>query len=146
MKDALIITRCSTGEKRQNISLQNKPCTDYCEKNNWTFDILSYFGSASKGIPKELQQALDMVAKRDYKIILVNSMDRFSRQTPGLTEKMLNHIIDCKCRFISIQENLDSDNTTAANTEFTLTGSQTTNLTNYYSSNWIAGRIYQQSQ
>jgi len=110
MKDVLIITRCSTNEKRQDITLQNEPCIDYCKKNNWTYDILSYYGSASKGIPKELQQALDMIAKGDYKIVVVYSMDRFSRQKPSLTEKMLNHIIDCKCRFISIQENLDSDN------------------------------------
>jgi len=40
-------------------------------------------------------------------------------------------------------ETLDSDSTTAINTEFTLTGSQTTNLSFYYASNVVSARIYQ---
>ena len=42
-------------------------------------------------------------------------------------------------------ETLDSDNTTAANTEFTLTGTQDTSLNNYYdASHWVACRVYQE--
>lgn len=110
MKDTIIILRCSTDENRQDVSLQLKPCEEYCERQGWTYDVLSYYASGSKGIPKQLQQVLDLIAKRQYKNIVVYSMDRFSRQTPSLTEKMLNHITDCKCRFISLQENLDSNN------------------------------------
>ena len=107
---AIIISRCSTDETRQDVSLQTEPCKDYCKKNNWDYDILEYYGSASKGIPQELQKVLDRIAKREFDIVLVYSMDRFSRQKPSITERMLNHITDCKCRFISILENLDSDN------------------------------------
>ena len=43
-------------------------------------------------------------------------------------------------------EDLDNDNITAADTEFILTGSQTTNLSNYYDgSYWVACRIYQEA-
>lgn len=107
---ALIICRCSTDETRQSVDLQIKPCTEYAIKQGWEFDVLYYYGSASKGIPPELQQALDLIAQRKYDIVLVYSMDRFSRLKPSITEKILNHIQDCKTRFISIQENLDSDN------------------------------------
>ena len=107
---AIIICRCSTDESRQDTKLQVDPCVDYCKKQNWSYDVLEYYGSASKGIPAELQQVLDLIAKRVYDILIVYSMDRFSRQKPSLTEKMLNHIIESKCRFISLQENLDSDN------------------------------------
>lgn len=107
---AIIISRCSTDETRQDTKLQTEPCIEYCKKNNWEYDVLDYYGSASKGIPQELQNILDLIAQRKYDIVLVYSMDRFSRQHPKITEKMLNHITDCNCRFISLQENLDSDN------------------------------------
>lgn len=107
---AIIICRCSTDENRQDATLQIKPCTDYCDKQGWDYDVLSYYASASKGIPSELQNVLDLIVQKKYGVVVVYAMDRFSRQTPSLTEKMLNYITDCKCRFISLQENLDSDN------------------------------------
>lgn len=110
IKKAIIICRCSTDETRQSVELQIKPCVEYCQKQNWSYDVVNYYGSASKGIPAELQSVLDLVAQRKYDAIVVYSMDRFSRLKPNITEKMLNHITDCKCRFISILENLDSDN------------------------------------
>ena len=43
-------------------------------------------------------------------------------------------------------ETLDTDNTTAVNTNFTLTGEQIINLSNYYDTNfWISCRVYQQA-
>jgi DNA invertase Pin-like site-specific DNA recombinase len=107
---ALILNRCSTDETRQDVELQTKPCIEYCNKIGWEYDIVSYYGSASKRIPDELQKVLDSIARREYQVIIVYSMDRFSRLKPSITERMLNHITDCKCRFISILENLDSDN------------------------------------
>lgn len=107
---AIILCRCSTDETRQDVELQIKPCKEYAEKQGWSYDVIDYYGSASKGIPDKLQQVLDLIAQRVYDIIIVYSMDRFSRLKPGITEKMLNHITECKCRFISLQENLDSDN------------------------------------
>jgi len=107
---SLIITRCSTDETRQDVELQIKPCVEYAVKQGWEYEVLDYYGSASKSIPEKLQQALDLVAQRKYDIVLVYSMDRFSRLHPSITEKMLNHITDCKVRFISILENLDSSN------------------------------------
>jgi len=110
MEKAIIITRCSTDETRQSVELQVKPCKEYCERNGWEFDVISYYGSASKRVPDKLKEVLDMIAQKKYSILVVYSMDRFSRLHPSITEKMLNHVTDCKCRFISILENLDSDN------------------------------------
>ena len=107
---AIIITRCSTDETRQSVELQIKPCVEYCTKQGWDYDVVQYYGSASKKIPDKLQQVLDLIAQQKYEVIVVYSMDRFSRLHPRITEKMLNHITESKCRFISILENLDSDN------------------------------------
>ncbi len=108
---AIIITRCSTDESKQDVENQIKPCKEYAERNNWEYDIVKYYGSASKKIPDELQRVLDLIAQRKYNIVLVYSMDRFSRLHPRITEKLLNHITECEARFVSILENLDSDNT-----------------------------------
>ena len=46
----------------------------------------------------------------------------------------------------STWETLDSDSTSAANIDFTLTGNIFTNLSNYYDNNyWISWRVYQQA-
>lgn len=108
---AIIINRCSTDETRQQVELQTKPCVEYCDREGWDYDIVAYYGSASKRIPDELQRVLDLIAQKKYDVIIVYSMDRFSRLHPSITEKMLNHITDCGCRFISILESLDSGNT-----------------------------------
>ena len=107
---AIIYARCSTDESRQDTEVQLKQLRAYCENNQWAYDEVFEYGSGSKGIPSKLQRILDLIAQGVYQVIIVHSLDRFSRLTPSLTEKMLNHIIDCKCRFISLQENLDSDN------------------------------------
>ena len=107
---AIIWCRCSTDEARQDVELQIKPCVDYCKQQGWEYEIASEYVSGFKGIPEKLQQVLNQIAKGTYQVMVVYSLDRFSRQKPSITEKMLNHITDCKCRFISIQERLDSDN------------------------------------
>lgn len=107
---AIIYARCSTDEKRQDVELQINPTIEYCKNQGWQFDIIFEYTSASKSIPPKLQRILNLIAQRVYGVIVVYSMDRFSRLKPGTTEKMLSHITDCKCRFISILEHLDSDN------------------------------------
>jgi len=43
-------------------------------------------------------------------------------------------------------ETLDTDSTSSVDTNFTLTGTQTTNLSNYFDDNyWISCRVYQQT-
>ena len=110
MTKAIIWTACSTDESRQDVDLQIKPCEEYCKQQGWDYNVVYDYASRYKSIPAKLQQVLDEIAKGTYQVIVVYSLDRFSRQKPNITEKMLSHITDCKCRFISILERLDSDN------------------------------------
>jgi DNA invertase Pin-like site-specific DNA recombinase len=107
---AIIWAACSTDEKRQDVELQLKPCEDYCKQQAWEYDIVTEYASRYKSVPEKLQRILDLIAQGVYQVIVVYSMDRFSRLKPSITEKMLSHITECKCRFISILERLDSDN------------------------------------
>ncbi|MGD2072160.1 MAG: recombinase family protein [Candidatus Thorarchaeota archaeon] len=107
---AIIYARCSTDDKKQDVEVQLKQLREYCQNNNWDYDEVSEYASGSKGVPPKLQQVLDLIAQRVYQIIIVHSLDRFSRLSPKVTEQMLNHIVDCDCRFIALSHNLDSDN------------------------------------
>lgn len=107
---AIIYARCSTDEKRQDVEVQLKQLRDYCKRQGWDYDEHFEYQSGYKSVPQKLQTILNLIAKGLYDVMVVHSLDRFSRLKPSQTEKMLNHITDCKCRFISLQENLDSDN------------------------------------
>ena len=107
---AVIYSACSTTEEKQSVEIQTKQLKKYCEDNSWAYDVVEEYGSRFKGIPPKLQQVLSLITQRVYQVIVVHSLDRFSRQKPRVTEQMLNHIIDCKCRFIAVAHNLDSDN------------------------------------
>lgn len=110
MVRAIIYARCSTDEKRQDVELQIRPSLEYCQSQGWESDVVYEYVSGSKSVPPQLNKVLNLIAQGLYGAIIVYSMDRFSRLKPQTTERMLSHIIDCKCRFISILERLDSDN------------------------------------
>lgn len=107
---AIIYARCSTDESKQDVEVQLKQLRKYCEEQGWQYDEVSEYSSGFKGVPPKLQQVLNLISQRMYGVMIVHSLDRFSRLTPRITEQMLNHIVDSKCRFIALQHNLDSDN------------------------------------
>lgn len=106
---AIIYARCSTDETKQDVEVQLKELREYCQRKGWECDEKYDYGSGFKGLPDNLQKVLKAVDKGLYDVFVVHSLSRFSRQHPKTTEKLLNFITD-KCRFISIQERLDSDN------------------------------------
>jgi DNA invertase Pin-like site-specific DNA recombinase len=107
---AIIYARCSTDETKQDVEVQLKELRAYCEKEGWKYDEVSEYVSGYKKIPPKLYEVLNLLPKKIYDVFIVHSLDRFSRQKPRITEQMLNHITDCKVRFIAIQNNLDSQN------------------------------------
>jgi len=106
---AIIYARCSTDEKKQDVEVQLKELREYCKNKNWKYDELSDYGSGYKGIPENLRKVLKLIEQGVYEVIIVHSLSRFSRQHPKTTEKLLNFVTD-RARFISMQENLDSNN------------------------------------
>ena len=110
MKVALY-ARCSTDEKKQDVEVQFDALRKYCKAYDWEYKEFWEYDSGYKGKQEELHKVLDGVKNKEFDIVMVHSLDRFSRQAPGKTERWLDFITQtCKCRFISLQENLDSDN------------------------------------
>ena len=107
----VIYSRCSTDEKRQDTEVQLAELRRYSQAYGWTFDEVSEYGSAFKGDQPKLQEIIEKIRLRHYSIILVYSLDRFSREHPQKTNALLDRIVyEYKCRFISLKEGIDSQN------------------------------------
>ena len=109
---AIIYARCSTDESRQDVEVQLKELRRECERNGWEYDEVFEYGSGYKDDKQpKLDKVLERVRRKHYDVFLVFSLDRFSRQSPSKIHALLDQIVDLyKCRFIAIQQGIDSDN------------------------------------
>ena len=106
---ALIYARCSTDEAHQDVEVQLKELRRYCDHHGWSYDEVSEYGSGYKGDQPKLKENLEQIRLGHYGIMLVWSMDRFSREHPRKVDELLNHIVyDYSCRFIAMADSIDS--------------------------------------
>ena len=107
----LIYARCSTDEAHQDVEVQLKELRRYCEHQDWSYDEVSEYGSGYKGDQPKLKDKIEQIKLGHYQIMLVWSMDRFSREHPRKVDDLLNQIVyDYKCRFIAKADDIDSQN------------------------------------
>ena len=104
----IIYARCSTDEKRQDVEVQLKELRDYCDRQDWKYDTKWEYASGSKTVPDKLRRILKLVKEKHYDVFLVYDLSRFSRLHPSTTSKMMDYIAKY-CRFLSLQDNIDSD-------------------------------------
>lgn len=105
----IIYARCSTDEKRQDTEIQLEQLRDYCKRQGWVYDEVQEYSSGSKGIPDKLRKVLNLIRGKMYDVLLVYDLSRFSRLHPTTTSKMMDFIVQNKCRFLSLQDNIDSN-------------------------------------
>ena len=107
----VIYSRCSTDDKRQDTEVQLKELRRYAKAYGWHYDEVSEYGSGFKGEQPKLRDVIEKIRLHHYSILLVHSLDRFSREHPKKTNALLDRIVyDYKCRFISLKESIDSEN------------------------------------
>ena len=107
---AIIYARCSTDEKKQDVDVQLKRLREICKEREWDFDEVSEYDTGSKHIPLGLKKIMNQIGHGVYQAFVVYDLSRFSRLHPKTSTKMMDWIVDRKCRFLSMQENLDSEN------------------------------------
>lgn len=108
---ALLYARCSTDEKKQDVEVQLKELRRYCEAYGWKYDEVFEYESGFAGIPQKLSQVLESIRLKKYNVLLVSTLDRFSRSHPKTTNTLLDQIVyQYRCRFISLMEGIDSEN------------------------------------
>lgn len=111
VQKAVIYARCSTNENRQDTENQLQELRRYCQAFGWTFDEVSEYDSGFKGTQPKLQAVLERIRRKEYDVLLVYSLDRFSRQAPSKVNRLLDTIVEQDgCRFITRQEGIDSEN------------------------------------
>ncbi len=108
---AVVYARCSTDEKRQDVEVQLAELRRYCQAFGWAFDEVAEYDSGFTGEQPKLRAVLEKIHRGTYQALLVYSLDRFSRQAPSKTNRMLDALVEQdRCRFISRLEGIDSEN------------------------------------
>lgn len=109
---AAVYARCSTDEKKQDVEVQLKELRRYCEAYGWQHDEFFEYGSGyQEDKQPRLDELVEKIRLKHYDVLVVHNIDRFSRQAPSKVNKLLDEIVeDYKCRFIAIQNGLDSNN------------------------------------
>ena len=109
---ACAYARCSTDENKQDVEVQLKELRRYCEAYGWQYEEVSEYGSGYKldNQPK-LDEVIEHIRLKRYSVLIVFSMDRFSRQSPSKINALLDTIVEqYGCRFIALQQGIDSEN------------------------------------
>jgi DNA invertase Pin-like site-specific DNA recombinase len=112
IKKAVIYARCSTDESKQDVEIQLKELRRYCEAYGWQYEEVWEYGSGYKtdNQPK-LDEIIEQIRLKHFNVLVVFSMDRFSRQPPSKINALLDGIVEqYKCRFIALQQGIDSEN------------------------------------
>ncbi len=104
----IIYARCSTDETKQDVEIQLEELRDYCKRQGWDYEEVKEYSSGSKEIPEKLRKVLNQIKNKEFDILLVYDLTRFSRLHPTTTSKMMDFVVEQGCRFVSVQDNIDS--------------------------------------
>ena len=109
-----IYTRVSTqmqAEKGISLDAQKNELIEYCNKNNYDYDIFEDAGISGKNITKrkELQKLLNNL--KNYDMVLCYKLSRISRSVKDMAN-MLDKFQKNNIRFISLKENIDTEQAT----------------------------------
>lgn len=111
-----IYCRVSTDDKGQDTSVQEHKCRSYCEAHGHTI-VAVYYEEGVSGDTfyydrPEGKKLYQLITKRKIEGLVVQAVDRFSRQNPIKVLTLLNTIRDNDVKFISVTEtafNMDSE-------------------------------------
>ena len=112
MKKTAIYARCSTNESRQDVNNQIDVCKRFCDSHQWESEIFCEYESAFRAKKRPVfEDLLRKLQAREFDVLVVYMLDRFSRETPTKVVSDLHRIVEqYGCRFISIKEGIDSKN------------------------------------
>lgn len=111
-----IYARISTTEKKQDVDRQFDTLKKYCELKKWDYVLLppdreSAYNPKNSEHRLSFNRLLKMAHRGEINCILVNSLDRFSREVPTKVFRYFDDLVRlCDCRFISLTEGIDSNN------------------------------------
>ena len=106
-----VYCRCSTSEAKQDVQSQVDACVNYCEGQKWRYEVFIEYESAYRLKKRPIfENMLERIRLKEFNVLLVYMLDRFSRAKPTQIVADFNRIIEgYGCRFISLREAIDSE-------------------------------------
>lgn len=122
-KKTFLYIRVSTLDQAQGAESQARALNEWCTRNNITdYETFTDHGvSGAKESRPALDKMMDRVKKLEAEQVIVFAFSRFARSTMHLL-KGLQIFKDCKTRFVSITEQIDTDSSMGV-AMFTILGS-----------------------
>lgn len=106
--------RVSTSDKGQDYNVQAEALAKFCDAHGWEHELFADEQSAFKDEMADTRiqfnRMLEQARMKEINIILVYSIDRFSREDPLKVFRRMDDIVRLwSCRFISLQDGIDSN-------------------------------------
>ncbi len=122
-KKTFLYIRVSTLDQAQGAESQARALNEWCTRNNFTdYETFTDHGvSGAKESRPALDKMMERVKKLEAEQVIVFAFSRFARSTMHLL-KGLQIFKDCKTRFVSITEQIDTDSSMGV-AMFTILGS-----------------------
>jgi DNA invertase Pin-like site-specific DNA recombinase len=111
-----IYARISTDEQKQDVDRQTDTLKEYCHRRGWDYILLPPDRESAYKIKRarprpSFNKLLKMARMREIDCVLVNTLDRFSREVPTRIFRYFDDLVRLSgCRFISLTEGIDSNN------------------------------------
>ncbi|GIW67810.1 MAG: resolvase [Candidatus Parcubacteria bacterium] len=106
-KKVAIYIRISTDIEKQNLNTQLDPLVEYCNKNNYQYEIFQDIASGAKESRPNLDKLMRMIREQKFDALLVWKVDRLGRSLRHLLQ-ILQELEKNKCDFISLTEGYDT--------------------------------------
>ncbi len=106
-----VYCRCSTNEEKQDVQSQIDACMKYCQAQGWAYEVFSEYESAYRIKKRPIfESMLERIRLKEFNVLIVYMLDRFSRMKPTQIVSDLHRITDTYgARFVSLKESIDSD-------------------------------------
>ncbi len=104
MKKAIIYCRlaCADQESDERLSRQKKDCLQYARKHDYqVLEVISEVASGINPNRKGLQKLLDICAENEIQAILVQDLERLSRDS-NHTKSLLQTFAKTKTRLVTV--------------------------------------------
>lgn len=106
---AIIYSRCSTNETKQDVTLQTAPLVEYCNRSNWAYEIVEEYASGKDTRKRPLLKAImDKAFRKQFDVLLVTKIDRLARSISDFVD-IVQKLDNAGIRFIALDQGVDTD-------------------------------------
>lgn len=107
MKTAIYL-RVSKGDNSQSTDQQEKPLTEFCNRESMEYVIFKDYASGMKESRPELDRMMQRIRQHEFNTIIIYKLDRLGRSLKHLLQ-LIEEFRNLKVRFICLTQNIDTN-------------------------------------